>query len=47
LICLHHPPVPMHCKWLDSVGLDNGGEFLSRASGTCTRTTTPGTTVFG
>ena len=32
LICLHHPPVPMHSKWLDSVGLDNGGEFLSRAT---------------
>ena len=31
LICLHHPPVPMHSKWLDSVGLDNGDEFLSRA----------------
>ena len=25
LICLHHPPVPMRSKWLDSVGLDNGG----------------------
>ncbi len=32
LICLHHPPVPMHSKWLDSVGLDNGDEFLARAS---------------
>jgi Icc protein len=31
LICLHHPPVPMHSKWLDSVGLDNGDEFLLRA----------------
>lgn len=32
LICLHHPPVPMHSKWLDTVGLDNGDEFLARAS---------------
>ena len=31
MICLHHPPVPMHSKWLDSVGLDNGDEFLARA----------------
>lgn len=33
MVCLHHPPVPMHSKWLDSVGLDNGNEFLARASG--------------
>ena len=32
MICLHHPPVPMHSKWLDSVGLDNGDEFLARAA---------------
>ena len=32
MICLHHPPVPMRSKWLDSVGLDNGGEFLARAA---------------
>jgi Icc protein len=32
MICLHHPPVAMHSKWLDSVGLDNGGEFLARAA---------------
>jgi Icc protein len=32
MICLHHPPVPMHSKWLDTVGLDNGGEFLERAA---------------
>ena len=31
MICLHHPPVPMHSKWLDTVGLDNGDEFLTRA----------------
>ena len=30
IVCLHHPPVPMHSAWLDSVGLDNGAEFLSR-----------------
>ena len=34
LVCLHHPPVPMHSKWLDSVGLDNGDELLSRMSAT-------------
>ena len=32
MVCLHHPPVPMHSKWLDSVGLDNGSEFLARAA---------------
>jgi Icc protein len=32
LICLHHPPAPMRSKWLDSVGLDNGDEFLTRAA---------------
>jgi Icc protein len=32
MICLHHPPVPMHSRWLDSVGLDNGAEFLACAS---------------
>ncbi len=25
---VHHPPVPMGSEWLDSVGLDNGREFL-------------------
>ena len=34
MICLHHPPVPMQSKWLDSVGLDNGDEFLARAVAT-------------
>lgn len=32
MVCLHHPPVDMGSKWLDSVGLDNGEEFLSRAA---------------
>ncbi len=32
MICLHHPPVPMHSRWLDTVGLDNGAKFLARAS---------------
>jgi Icc protein len=32
MVCLHHPPVPMHSRWLDSVGLDNGDEFLARAA---------------
>ncbi len=32
LVCLHHPPVPMGSKWLDTVGLDNGEEFLTRVT---------------
>lgn len=32
MVCLHHPPVDMGSKWLDSVGLDNGEEFLSQAA---------------
>lgn len=30
MICLHHPPVRMGSKWLDTVGMDNGAEFLER-----------------
>jgi Icc protein len=30
LVALHHPPVPMGSKWLDSVSLKNGDEFLER-----------------
>lgn len=30
MVCLHHPPVPMGSKWLDTVGLDNGDEFIRR-----------------
>lgn len=32
MVCLHHPPVQMGSKWLDSVGLTNADEFLARAS---------------
>jgi len=32
LVCLHHPPLPMGSKWLDQVGLQNGGEFLELVS---------------
>lgn len=28
LVCLHHPPLPVGTAWLDTVGLDNGAEFL-------------------
>lgn len=28
LVCLHHPPLPVGSRWLDSVGLANGAEFL-------------------
>ena len=27
-VCLHHPPLPMHSRWLDTVGLDNADDFL-------------------
>lgn len=30
MVCLHHPPVAMGSKWLDSVGLKNGDEVLER-----------------
>ena len=30
MVCLHHPPVPMGSKWLDTVGLRNGDEVLER-----------------
>lgn len=30
LVCLHHPPVDVGSEWLDSVGLENGREFLER-----------------
>ena len=30
LVFLHHPPVPMGSKWLDTVGLNNGEAFLER-----------------
>lgn len=29
LVCLHHPPVHMNSRWLDSVGLQDGTELLS------------------
>lgn len=32
MVCLHHPPVTMGSAWLDTVGLDNGDEFLQRVS---------------
>lgn len=28
MICLHHPPVALGSKWLDSVGMDNGADAL-------------------
>lgn len=34
MVCLHHPPVPMGSKWLDTVGLENGDEVLARMAAT-------------
>lgn len=28
LVCIHHPPLPVGSRWLDSVGMQNGPEFL-------------------
>jgi Icc protein len=30
MVCLHHPPVDMGSKWLDTVGLTNGDDVLKR-----------------
>lgn len=30
LVCLHHPPVAVGSRWLDSVGMQNGDEVLVR-----------------
>lgn len=30
MVCLHHPPIDMGSKWLDSVGLDSGDDVLDR-----------------
>jgi Icc protein len=30
MVFLHHPPIPMGSKWLDSVGMANGDEVLER-----------------
>lgn len=30
MVCLHHPPLAMGSAWLDTVGLENGEEFLER-----------------
>ena len=32
MVCLHHPPVPMGSRWLDSVGLENAETVLERLS---------------
>jgi 3',5'-cyclic-AMP phosphodiesterase len=33
MVCLHHHPVPMDSRWLDSVGLTNAAEFLHMIDG--------------
>jgi len=32
LVCVHHPPLPVGSRWLDSVGMYNGDEFLDRVA---------------
>jgi len=32
MVCLHHPPVDVGSRWLDSVGLDNADEVVGRVS---------------
>lgn len=32
MVCLHHPPVNVGSKWLDTVGLRNGDEYLQRVA---------------
>jgi Icc protein len=29
LVCLHHHPIPMHSRWLDTVGLTNGNALTT------------------
>jgi Icc protein len=29
LVCLHHQPVPMGSRWLDTMAVDNAGDFLA------------------
>jgi Icc protein len=29
LVCLHHHPLPMHSRWLDTVGLSNAAELVA------------------
>ncbi len=30
LVCLHHPPLSMHSRWLDALGLDDGAPLLEQ-----------------
>ncbi len=32
-VCLHHPPLPLGSRWLDTVGLYNGEAFLDLVAG--------------
>jgi Icc protein len=32
MVAVHHPPVVLGSRWLDSVGMQNGDEFLQRIS---------------
>jgi Icc protein len=29
LVCVHHQPVPMRSRWLDTLGLENAADFLA------------------
>ena len=33
LVCLHHHPVPIGARWLDTIGVANGSEFMQTLEG--------------
>ena len=43
MVFLHHPPIPMGSRWLDTVGMSNGDEVLERLFEPYVTTKTRGT----
>jgi len=33
LVCLHHQPVPVNSRWIDQIGVDNGGDLFAVLEG--------------